>query len=70
MQEYEAWIYSDDDPALTRCPNTARWQELCDEASTKFGKQLNVASKQKEWMSDAGFEDVQDHVVKVGSKQD
>ncbi|KAF2207818.1 hypothetical protein CERZMDRAFT_102084 [Cercospora zeae-maydis SCOH1-5] len=54
MQEYEAWISSDDDPHLTRAPNTKLWQELIDEASSKFGKRMNVAREQKEWIAEAG----------------
>lgn len=65
MQEYEAWISSDDDPLLTKAPHTKQWQELIDEASTKFGKRMNVASQQKSWIEAAGFEDVTDDVVKV-----
>lgn len=67
MQEYEAWISSDDDPELTKAPNTKLWQELVDEASTKFGKRMNVASEQKRWIEEAGFGDVREDVVKVSS---
>lgn len=65
MQEYEAWISSDDDPELTKAPNTKLWQELVDEASTKFGKRMNVASEQKRWIEEAGFGDVREDVVKI-----
>lgn len=65
MQEYEAWISSDDDPELTKAPNTKLWQELVDEASTKFGKRMNVAREQKRWIEEAGFVDVREDVVKA-----
>jgi trans-aconitate methyltransferase len=65
MQEYEAWISSEDDPTLSKCPYTSQWQQLCDEASTKFGRRLNVASEQKQNLIRAGFIDVQDDVYKV-----
>ena len=65
MQEYEAWISSEDDPELLKAPNTKRWQGLIDEASRRFGKRMNVAHLQKEWMEEAGFEEVRDEVVKV-----
>jgi len=65
MQEYEAWIWSDDDPLLAKCPYVAQWQQLCDEASMKFGRRLNVATEQKQNLIKAGFVDVQDDVYKV-----
>ncbi|EER37581.1 methyltransferase [Histoplasma capsulatum var. duboisii H88] len=65
MQEYEAWVSSDDDPTLKKCPNTARWLALIDEASIKFGKRMNVAREQKQHLIDAGFKDVRDDVYKV-----
>lgn len=65
MQEYEAWISSEDDPELTKAPNVKHWQELVDEASSRFGKRMNVAQYQKQWIEEAGFEDVRDDIVKV-----
>lgn len=65
MQEFEVWIKSDDD-TLKKAPSLIRLQELIDEASTKLGKQMNVANEQKQKVIDAGFEDVTDDVYKVG----
>jgi hypothetical protein len=65
MQEYEAWIRSDDDPNLLNAPSVARWQELVDEASIIFGKRVNIAESLKQRFIDAGFEDVRDDVYKV-----
>ncbi|EEH16613.2 hypothetical protein PABG_06700 [Paracoccidioides brasiliensis Pb03] len=65
MQEYEAWVHSDDDPTLQKCPNTLRWQTLADEASIKFGKRLNSASEQKGNLIRAGFKNVEDDIYKV-----
>lgn len=67
MQEYEAWVHSETDPGLERSPNLDTLQKLCDEASTKFGKKMNVATEQKGFMAGAGFEEVRDYVVKVRS---
>jgi SAM-dependent methyltransferase len=64
MQEYDAWIFSDDD-SFDRAPWTKSWVEKLDEASLMFGKQINVARKQKQWMIDAGFEDVTERVIRV-----
>ena len=65
MQEYEGWIWSEDDPLLTKCPYVAQWQQVIDEATAKFGKRLNVAPEQKQNLVNAGFVDVQDDVYKV-----
>jgi hypothetical protein len=64
MQEYDAWIYSDDD-SFDRAPWNQEWVTKLDEASKAFGKQINVAKRHKQWMIDAGFEDVVEKVVRV-----
>ncbi|KAF5230777.1 hypothetical protein FAUST_9634 [Fusarium austroamericanum] len=64
MQEYDAWIFSDDD-SCDRAPWTMEWVTKLDEASKMFGKQINVARYQKQWMIDAGFEDVQERVYRI-----
>ena len=64
MQELEVWIKSDDD-TLKKAPSLIQLQELIDEASTKMGKQMNVANEQKQKLIDAGFEDVTDDIYKV-----
>jgi len=65
MQEYEAWISSDDDTINQGGKWVSEWQRLIDEASTKFGKKFNVAERQKQYMIEAGFAHVQDDVYKV-----
>ena len=64
MQDFEIWIYSETD-AMERAPFIREWQQLLDEASTKFGKKLNVSANYKDWMMEAGFIDVSDDVYKV-----
>lgn len=64
-QEYEAWVSSDDDPTLSKCPNVKKWNELCDEGSLKFGKRFNVAGELKQRMIKAGFHNVQEDIYKV-----
>jgi SAM-dependent methyltransferase len=64
MQEYDAWIFSDDD-SFERAVWTKEWVEKLDGASRMFGKQINVARKHKQWMIDAGFEDVVEKVIRV-----
>jgi SAM-dependent methyltransferase len=65
IQEYEAWVRSDDDPELLNAPAVAQWQELVDKASIKFGKRINIAEGVEQGMKDAGFEDVRDDIYKV-----
>jgi SAM-dependent methyltransferase len=67
MQEYEAWVKSDDDPELIGAPSVKQWQQLVDEASIIFGKRINVAEYQRQWMIKGGFEEVRDDVYKVNS---
>jgi SAM-dependent methyltransferase len=64
MQEYDAWIFSDDD-SMDRATWTSEWIKMLDEASLKYGKRLNVARFHKQWMIEAGFQDVQEKVVRV-----
>ncbi|KAK7428821.1 hypothetical protein QQZ08_004591 [Neonectria magnoliae] len=64
MQEYDAWIFSDDD-SCDRAPWTMEWVEKLDSGSKMFGKQINVAKYHKQWMIDAGFEDVEERVHRI-----
>ncbi|CAJ0542855.1 Ff.00g002870.m01.CDS01 [Fusarium sp. VM40] len=64
MQEYDAWIFSDDD-SCDRAPWTMEWVNKLDEASKMFGKQINVGRYHKQWMIDAGFEDVQERIFRI-----
>lgn len=64
MQEFDVWFQSEEgqlpaDSAITE------WQNYLDEASIMFGKKLNVAREMAPWMSEAGFEDVKEDVIKV-----
>ncbi|KAK3331573.1 methyltransferase [Cercophora scortea] len=67
MQEYDAWLFSDDD-SFDRAPHSQEWVKKLDSASRTFGKQLNVAAFHKQWLIDAGFEDVQEviHRIPIG----
>ncbi|PGH26379.1 hypothetical protein AJ80_01877 [Polytolypa hystricis UAMH7299] len=65
VQEYDAWVYSDDDKEMKNAPNTLAWCQTVDKSSIGFGKRLNVAKFQKKWMEEAGFVDVTEKVVKV-----
>lgn len=65
MQECETWIRSDDNENLSNCPCIVEWQSKVDEASTMFGKRMNVAGEQKDKLIAAGFEGVTDAVQKA-----
>lgn len=54
-----------DDGTLQRAPSIMEWSRLHNEACAKFGKELDVAHRHKQWMIDAGFENVKEEVVKV-----
>lgn len=64
--DYSVFLYSDDD-SLERAPNVKKWLSLLDEASSKFGKKIDVAHKQKQWMIDSGLKDVREEIYKVSS---
>ncbi|KAL1840006.1 hypothetical protein VTJ49DRAFT_923 [Mycothermus thermophilus] len=65
MQEYDAWVFSDDDPDLKKAPWTKEWIQKIDQASRQYGKVLNVAKHHKQWMIEAGFENVEEKVVRI-----
>ena len=65
VQEYDAWVYSDEDLEMKKAPWTLEWCETLNRVSTQFGKMLNVGRHHKRWMQEAGFVDVQEKVVKV-----
>ncbi|KAM4062729.1 methyltransferase [Hirsutella rhossiliensis] len=64
MQEYDAWIFSDDD-SFDRAPWTKEWVSKLSAASSMYGKPINVARFHKQWMMDAGFEHVQEVVHRI-----
>jgi SAM-dependent methyltransferase len=66
-QEYDAWIYADDDLQLDKAPWTLSWVTQLSKSSVDFGKPLNVGRFHKGWMEEAGFVDVEEKVVKVCS---
>jgi hypothetical protein len=67
VKEYDIRLCSDDGDSGV--PDAVRqWQELLEEAAEKFGKSINVAGKQREWMERAGFVEVKEQVSKVGSQ--
>ena len=66
IQEYETWTLPSN-PEDKLPPSLLKWQQSINEASEKFGKNLNVAKDHKENMIAAGFVDVEDVVHKVFS---
>lgn len=54
--EFSDWAiqFFSDDGSLERAPNMVKWAEVLDEASQKFGKQMNSVQKYKQWLGDAG----------------
>lgn len=64
MQEFDVWFQSEEGE-LPADSAIMEWQKYLDEASGMFGKKLNVARDMAGWMSEVGFEDVREDVVKV-----
>lgn len=65
FHEYEAWFFSDTDPTLSKCPDMKNWIHLVNEASSNFGKELDIAPKLRKLFADTGFVDIKDKLVHV-----
>ena len=55
-----------DDDSVSRDSNFFKWQDDVNSAALKFGREMNTASKLKGWVTDAGFVEVREEVLKVG----
>ncbi|KIW20703.1 hypothetical protein PV08_01280 [Exophiala spinifera] len=64
IQDHECWLNSDDG-GMARAPACTQWIHEVDRASTMFGKKLNIAHQHRQWMIDAGFQDVREVVHKI-----
>jgi hypothetical protein len=64
LTDSEAWA-STDDNSLPDTSSYAELQRRLDEASTKFGRKMNIAPHHKQALIDAGFEGVVDEIRKV-----
>lgn len=68
IQDYEATIFSNDDPNLSRAPNAKKWVERLNYGSSQFGKELDMAPLLEPLLVDVGFVDVQEKIQKVREK--
>ena len=50
---------------MERAPGCSEWIREVDRASVMFGKRLNIAHQHRQWMIDAGFDDVSEMIRKV-----
>ncbi|BDD55388.1 hypothetical protein MAP00_000910 [Monascus purpureus] len=64
LGESTVGVFSDDD-TLSRATYLLEWRDRLVEASEKFGKRMGVAKNYKQWMIDAGFENVREEIYKV-----
>lgn len=56
--------FSDDD-TIKDAPYVVEWAKLLEEASNKFGKNINLPTRYKELMQSAGFQNVREDAYKV-----
>lgn len=63
MQDHNTWNYAA--PTGRVPPWIDNWNKEENDAFKAFGKELNVADRHGQWMTDAGFVDVEDQVHKV-----
>jgi trans-aconitate methyltransferase len=64
MQEFDLEFRSNSG-MLPTAISLKEWQSMVGKASIKFGKDVNIAAKQKEMMQDAGFVEVTEHIFEV-----
>jgi hypothetical protein len=65
FDEFESWLKSDDG-TLKDDSAISEWQRLMDEASSKFGRRLNIAETLEPKLKAAGFVDTHDDIYKAG----
>lgn len=65
MADFAGHRFFSDDNSLERAPNLVEWIKLHQEASLKFGKDIDVARRHRQWMIDAGFSNVKEEVYEV-----
>lgn len=66
--EYNAHVLSKSDPELKKAPNLKLIVDNINEASKQFGTEIDMGSKLKQLMIDAGFADVAEKIVHVGTR--
>lgn len=54
-----------DDGTLENAPNLKEWARLQVEASSKFGKNMDITLQYKQWLTDVGFKNVKEDAYKV-----
>jgi hypothetical protein len=62
-----SWATSDDD-SFPDDSAYAEFQRRLEEASSRFGKKINIAARHREMLAEAGFEGVVEVVKKVSSR--
>ncbi|KAL1622953.1 hypothetical protein SLS56_008561 [Neofusicoccum ribis] len=63
-KETDAWATSDDD-TIPASSNLMRWQERCFAASRMLGLSPTAPEQLKQWITDAGFVDIQERQFKL-----
>lgn len=64
VQEYEAWVWSDDG-THEHAVKLQEWQKLLDSSSLMFGRHMNIAPALAGWMRESGYANVTDDIYKV-----
>lgn len=62
--EWETWSFTDDD-SLPQNSRFDHWQKELNKAAATFGREMRIAPKIKAWVEEAGFEGVEQEIVKV-----
>lgn len=64
VTEFEVWNHSYNN-TLDSAPHIQQWQKGLSEAAVKIGRRMDVAVHLKEWIAEAGFEDVKKTKISV-----
>lgn len=66
MQDYDGWV-DGDAATVTKAKNTQKWCQEIDRASSMVGKPFNIGYRYKEFLSEAGFVDIHEKVIRVSA---
>lgn len=65
LQEFEAWVFSDDDPELLNAPTLKKHMDDVNSAAKQIGKDTDISHTIKQGLMNAGFVDVHEDLYKV-----
>lgn len=65
LQEFEGFVFSDDDPELANAPTLKKYMEDMNKTAKDIGKDMDMSYTIRQGLVNAGFVDVQEDNYKV-----